>query len=374
MTASAYAKEYDDVLIVGGGMSGLLLAQGLKHRNIPFQLYERDPGLISRGHRYRIQDAGIEGCKSTLSPAMWELFEKTHAGRIEPPVLALIDAATGQRIDTWDFKIPRSVNIDRPWVRELLMTGIEDRVHFGKAFEKYELSFDEEGSRQGAKVTFSDGSTAEGRIVIGVDGVNSKIRQQMFPGTKLLDVGMTCVWGRTTLNDEFRTRFGHEEILKEHFAVALDKQDPTQSCLFAPIEWPDAGKLSKVADAKLSDQEDYLFWVVSFPTPSEDTLLASLEDRKAYCLERTRSWDASLRTIIEMQSQSVAHPIYSSKPDIPSWKTDTRITFAGDSIHTMSPSGGSGGETAAADIADLCEALSKSWKAHAGWDTKVLEE
>lgn len=26
----------EDVLIIGAGMSGLLLAQGLKHRNIPF--------------------------------------------------------------------------------------------------------------------------------------------------------------------------------------------------------------------------------------------------------------------------------------------------------------------------------------------------
>lgn len=357
----------DDILIIGAGMSGLLLAQGLKHRNIPFQVFERDEALASRGHRYRIMDGGLNAFEKTLSPRMWTLFQETHAGRIEPPALAVLDAATGQQTDTWRFG-DRSVNVDRPWVRELLLNGIEDRVHFGKGFQRYELLSD--SGKDGVRVHFADESSATGRILIAADGVSSKVRRQMFPDVKLVDTERYCIWGRTPLTDDFRSKFGHEEVLKAHFAIALDKKNPNQTMLFAPIEWPHDGKLSAVEGCKLSDQESYVFWVVSFP-PEASVSLSTQQERQAYTLKLSADWDSCFRVLLEMQSQSAVTPIHSNKPDVSLWPTDTRITFAGDSIHAMAPSGGSGGETAAVDVGQLCDALSDSWSGQ--WNSEELK-
>lgn len=367
MNTSSIA-DANDVLIIGAGMSGLLLAQGLKHRNIPFKVFERDAALVSKGHRYRIMDGGLNAFEKTLSPQMWSLFQNTHAGRIEPPELAVLDAATGQQTDTWRFG-ERSVNVDRPWVRELLLNGIEDHVHFGRAFQSYELL--SEGGRDGVRVHFADGSAVSGRILIGADGVGSRVRKQMFPDLKLVDTQRCCIWGRTPLTAEFRGEFGHEDVLKAHFAIALDKNNPNQSMLFAPIEWPRAGKLSSTEECNLSDQEDYVFWVLSFP-PEASVPLSTQEQRRAYALTLAAGWDTCFRRLLEMQSQSAVTPIHSNKPDIASWSTDTRITFAGDSIHAMAPSGGSGGETAAVDVGHLCEALSESRK-NGIWDSGSLK-
>ncbi|KAG6357325.1 hypothetical protein INS49_015203 [Diaporthe citri] len=358
----------DDVLIVGAGMSGLLLAQGLKHRNVPFQVFERDAALASRGHRYRIMDGGLKAFEKTLSPQMWSLFQKTHAGRIEPPALAVLDASTGQQTDTWRLG-DRSVNVDRPWVRELLLNGIEDHVHFGKASQSYELLSD--GGRDGVRVHFADGSAAQGRILIGADGVGSKVRKQLFPDVKLVDTERCCIWGRTPLTDEFRGEFGHEEVLRAHFAIALDKKNPNQSMLFAPIVWPHGGKLSAIEGCNLSDQESYVFWVLSFP-PEASVPLLTQEQRRAYALRLAADWDSCFRRLLEMQAQSAVTPIHSNKPDISPWPTDTRITFAGDSIHAMAPSGGSGGETAAVDVGQLCDVLSAS-RTNGNWDSAVLK-
>ena len=43
------------VLIIGAGLSGLVLAHGLKRQSIPFKIYERDSSPTSRSQGYRIR-------------------------------------------------------------------------------------------------------------------------------------------------------------------------------------------------------------------------------------------------------------------------------------------------------------------------------
>lgn len=75
------AEESNDILIIGGGVAGLVLAQGLKHRGIPFKVFEHNERLStkSHGYRFRCEAAGLEALQETLSPEMWDLLEKTHA-------------------------------------------------------------------------------------------------------------------------------------------------------------------------------------------------------------------------------------------------------------------------------------------------------
>lgn len=115
--------------------------------------------------------------------------------------------------------------------------------------------------------------------------------------------------------------------------------------------------------------------MLSVPTPHASVPLSTLEETKAFCRNKVKEWESPFRLLLESQSQSAITPIYSSKPDIAMWSTDDRFTFAGDAIHPMAPSGGSGGETAATDIGKLCDVLSESWEMRDGqghWDSGRL--
>ena len=352
-------SDSNTILIIGGGVAGLVLAQGLKRRNVPFKVFERDSQASSKGYRFRVVDEGVDALARTLPSEIWDLLEATHP-ESSPPKLFMFDAITGKDRGMLPTKDTRSYPMDRPWLQQVLHTGIEEHIRFNKAFEKYEFL-----PGNTVTVTFTDGTKATGRMLIAADGVRSGVRKQFLPDARLLDVERTVIWGRTPLDAEFEKRFNRPDILAEHFATMLDSQDPRRCCLFAPIRWPHAGHVSKVA-SQLSDKENYLFWALSFETPPASVSLKTQEERVKYAAEVTKNWGANLRAIFEMQSESSAIPVWSAAPQIPSWETDTRITFMGDAIHCMSPSGGSGGLTAIVDAANLAGALGASFNA----DTK----
>lgn len=70
--------EANPVLIIGAGFAGLVLAQGLHRREIPFVVFEQDK-LSTRpsGHRFRLDAAGIEAVHETIPLELVDLFEKT---------------------------------------------------------------------------------------------------------------------------------------------------------------------------------------------------------------------------------------------------------------------------------------------------------
>jgi 2-polyprenyl-6-methoxyphenol hydroxylase-like FAD-dependent oxidoreductase len=61
------------IVIVGGGIGGLCLAQGLARAGVPFTVYERDAKPDSRlqGYRLNIEPIGAQALQSCLPPALW---------------------------------------------------------------------------------------------------------------------------------------------------------------------------------------------------------------------------------------------------------------------------------------------------------------
>jgi 2-polyprenyl-6-methoxyphenol hydroxylase-like FAD-dependent oxidoreductase len=125
------------ILICGGGIGGLSLAQGLKKAVIPFHVFERSPAADFRaqGYRVRLVADGSSALESLLDAEHWHLFERTCAanepgvGRfnaldetISPPTFTLPNRLTGQR----------PYCVDRTVLRNLLLFGLEEHVSFGK--------------------------------------------------------------------------------------------------------------------------------------------------------------------------------------------------------------------------------------------------
>ena len=92
------------VVIIGAGLGGLCLAQGLKRANIGFDVYERDPAADSRlqGYRIRIDPSGQRALEACLPPELFALFRATtsispKAGRFLTPQLLRLHAVLLRR-------------------------------------------------------------------------------------------------------------------------------------------------------------------------------------------------------------------------------------------------------------------------------------
>src|SRR5208282_2275800 len=84
------------VIIIGAGLGGLALAQGLKKANIPFSIYERDTTKDVRlqGYRLRINPDGAAALRKALPDDLWKLFQDTCA--LTPLGKTTLDAITAE--------------------------------------------------------------------------------------------------------------------------------------------------------------------------------------------------------------------------------------------------------------------------------------
>ena len=192
-------------LIIGGGLGGLCLAQGLQQAGMSVAAYERDatPLIRKQGYRIHLDARGANALRACLPPYVFELFAATTAPQGHQITvlnkrlrkLRGIGLPKGDASDTAPF----SAGVDRLTLREVLLAGLDERVTFGKEFRSYEQLSD--GS---VRASFTDGTTSCGNVLVAADGVNSRIRQQFLPEAAIVDTGTRCIYGKVELSDGTR--------------------------------------------------------------------------------------------------------------------------------------------------------------------------
>ena len=358
------------VLIVGAGIAGLVLAQGLRLQSIPFRVFERSPqGHPSQGHRFRVSKDGQAALSSVLSPTLQHLLQGTasHGHRFEP-----------RYVDARSLEFPKPTPVDpetipampadRSWIRMLLMLGIEDAIEYEKEFLRYEIV---DGQ---VHLHFADGSTTSGGLLVGADGVKSRVRSQLQPHRRLLHLERWVMWGRTPLTDLLKKELPADVLT---WCMYLDR-DANVQAVVEPMTWPKSAH--EQLDGMLPDSSDYVYWVVC--TASQDTtrLPKTPEQKRLFLENATQTWHPALRRLLDSSAHDrlACIPVISSKPDIEVSAADHtgRVTLIGDAAHAMSPMGGSGGDTAIRTAADLAHTIGKegvSTASIAGFESRMQE-
>ena len=335
------------VLIVGAGVSGLALAHGLRLRSIPFRLFERHAkSNLSQGHRFRISGDGLTALRSILSSQTQDLFARTAAEKA-PFQPRYVDATRLRFEEPTTVEHPESMPIDRSWLRMLMARGIEDAIEYDKEFLSYEANTTR------VKVTFRDGSQACGSVLVGADGIGSRVRRQLQPHRNLLDLERWILWGRTPLTDKLKERIPRDILT---WFMAIDS-DANAQAVIEPMLWTKSTE--QESGRELPDFQDYLYWAVA--TEAAPRRPETIEGRKDFLEKVTQSWDPSLKLVFESAPHelSACVPILSSKPDL-EMKSSERtgmVTIVGDSSNPMSPMGGSGGDVALQNVADLLSTI-----------------
>ena len=83
LPASATSQRNFHVIIIGGGIGGLTLAQGLKKAGISVAVYERDrtPSDRLQGYRVHVNPAGSRALHACLPSPLFDAFARTCGKR-----------------------------------------------------------------------------------------------------------------------------------------------------------------------------------------------------------------------------------------------------------------------------------------------------
>src|SRR5215472_1868956 len=132
------------VVVIGGGIGGLSLAQGLKHAGLSVAVYERDrtPSDRVQGYRVHINPTGSRALHACLPEHLFDVFDRT-CGRPGRRIHFLTEnmsrlLSVGDETLEQPDAIARHRSVSRITLRQVLLWGLDDVVHFGKTFVRYE--------------------------------------------------------------------------------------------------------------------------------------------------------------------------------------------------------------------------------------------
>ncbi|MFQ6397459.1 FAD-dependent oxidoreductase [Nocardia sp. KC 131] len=330
------------ILIAGGGVGGLTLAQALHHAGLDVTVFEQDPTPRTRnqGYRIHIDPDGNAALGECVTPEVLDVLRRT-SGRNGDLVTTF---TTGlQRVFAQDFPgIPNSqlTAVDRNTFRQGLLTGLDEVVRFGRTVSDYRIT---DSGR--VRVEFAEGGSDEGDLLVGADGVGSAVRRQLLPDAVVDDFGLRCIYGRLPLTGT---------LSPEEFERGLCWVSGGSTC--------GAGFGTVRFRTRTAERTDYLM-VTLIATPqrlgvADDTLFhMSPEQLWKLSADIVADWHPAIRDIYARSDIGTFFPItFRISDPVPAWEPGP-ITLLGDSIHAMPPTAGAGANTALADAATLAREI-----------------
>lgn len=131
-TDSAPSLPRPHVLIIGGGITGLLLAQALKKSDVQFTVFERDPTLSHRGRGWGLTihwalDSFVSLLPQHLIDRLPETYVNPQASiNGENGNFLFFDVRSGEK--RWTVPPSKRMRVSRERLRALLADGLEIQV------------------------------------------------------------------------------------------------------------------------------------------------------------------------------------------------------------------------------------------------------
>ena len=316
----------NNISIIGGGIGGLVTALSFDKLNISYKLYERAEQLNAVG-------AGI-----WLSPNALQVLEW-----INPQLLKEIQDTGNSlnRILVADHKLKpisdsnqafveekfgyTTMAIHRGNLQQILYKYVnQEKIELNKTFKEYIQYKD-----KSLKINFTNGTSIETKSIIGADGINSNVRKQLFPNSKLRYSGQTCWRGISNYNLNSNL---------ESVGFTL---------------W---GKKLQFGISKISNGKVYWFAVKL----SEPNLIDDKEHLKSILIKMFSEFHPVVNNLIEnTPNEKIIRGDLSDLELLKKWSKQN-ICLIGDAAHSMTPDLGQGGAQAIEDAFYLSNFIKKS--------------
>jgi len=311
-------KIHGKVLIAGGGIGGLTLARAAARAGFTCQVFEREAEVRPVGAGILVQTAAMLALKrlaldARVAAAGTEVrvgFGKTDRG-------AVLQRSAMDFLAV-EFGVP-TIAIHRARLHAVLLDGARDAgavVHGGKKLEHFEETPD------GVRAHFADGSSAEGALLVGADGLRSVVRRAVMGETPLRYAGYTSYRG-----------IAEGSLVPEH--------EVTEA-------W---GKGARFGFARVGPSEVYWFAVVNALEGGRD------EHPLDTVVRRFSGWAEPVPGLLAATKPErvLKTDIHDREPV--SGSTRGPVTLLGDAAHPTTPNLGQGGCMAIEDAVALTECL-----------------
>ena len=309
------------ILVVGAGVGGISVARGLLRDGHHVTVFEQRPDARAGGGAVTIWPNGatvleqlgvdMDGAGQLLSTVR----VVTSAGR---PLVALDLTAIVDRLGASVRMVPRRVLLER------LLAGFPtDHIQYDRRAAKVASTPD------GVRVEFANGSVVEGDLLIGADGLHSKIRDVV--GARDAEPTGWCSWqGLATL----------PYVADKHVALLAIGEHGNLGL------WPAGGT-------------DVQWW---FDLPWSDGFIRP-ERPIDVIREHFTGWCDAVDEVLAMLTDDdlADSPYPHFRHPIPG-PGQGPLTLLGDAAHTMPPTLAQGTNQALLDTMVLCKALSDSGK------------
>jgi len=360
------------VMIIGGGLGGLCLAQGLKKAGISVALYERDETRNERlqGYRIHIESMGNRALHDCLPPHLFEAYLKTTGNSGKGLIMSdeQLHHLMAFSVDPAKQNNPleSSRSVSRITLRQVLLAELDEIVHFNKVYSHYQENPD--GS---VTACFEDGTNATGTLLVAADGGNSRVRQQFLPQARRVETGTGAIMGKVPLTPEI-----HALLIAHQLDWATVVLGPGGRGLFSAVH-DLSGKtgertqgtiganedvLLEESNALFENTNDYYFWAFvtrqkNYP-PQADLQHLSGSELLQIAQHMIKGWHPILQHLVSLSApDTVIETPLRIATAVPPWESQN-IALLGDAIHSMPPTRGIGGNIALKDARLLCQQLS----------------
>ena len=333
------------VIVVGGGIGGLTTALMLHARGIDCAVYEQSDVIRELG-------VGI----NTLPHAIKELAELGLLPRLDEVAIRTYELFYTNRFGQEIWREPRGTDagyevpqfsIHRGRLQGVIHQAVrarlgESRIHTGHRLASF--SQDESGvhayffDRNGAHR-----ATAHGDVLIGADGINSRVREMLYP-----DEGSAC-WNGIML---WRGALDWQAFLTGRSMIVAGGM--AAKCVVYPIaegSRPDRRLTNWAVAAKIGDAD------TPMPHKEDWSRPGRMEELQRH-LQLFKIPYVDVRRLIEATPEFWEYPMCDRDP-LPRW-SHGRVTVLGDSAHPMYPVGSNGASQAILDARALADRLQAS--------------
>ena len=304
------------ILIAGAGIGGLTLGCALARQGRDFRIFERAPELRPAGAGIALADNAFRALAHIGLDAQVRACGEALA-------VAAICRPSGRAISVFrggDLGLGSTVAMSRSRLQQALAGALGRAVETGRTVAGYAHA------AGGVRARFEDGEVIDGEMLVGADGLHSRVRREMLGESPLRYAGQTS-WRALTRNG------GRVEPGR-----FTETWGPGRRFGIVPI----------------GDDGIYWYAVADASAGGRDT-----GDPREALQPMFAGWHAPIAGLIASTApEAVLRADIFDRPPVGTW-VDRRAVLLGDAAHPMTPNLGMGGCQAIEDAVVLADALGR---------------